>query len=216
MPAVRGPSFANPLKYIDELSKKGPDYGWGVRLPAAAGGKVERKQFLTRDHGSYEEALRVALAWRDERAKAFPFPLYARVTQFLDGSYRAFSRTKRAGGKWSLRAQFVEFDPKLGRDRTVNIYRLVPKPEDYPRVHAELEALIRPRIIREAERVAALAADHGLAKRSPIPPSLDRLAAQVGAVMEGFDGKSVESLQEVLLEALNELSQLRTHNPTSL
>jgi len=215
MTAARRAALANPLKYIDDLQSKGPGYGWGVRLPAAPGGKVERKQFLTRDHGSYREALRLALEWRDEKCKSMPFPLHARVTQYLDGTHRALSHTKRSGGKWSIRAQFVEFDPERGGDRTVNIYRLVARPEDYPIVHAELDALIRPRIVREAERVAALAADQDVAAAwcSPVPPVLRPLAAKVEALLDGFDGRSVESLQDALLKALDELAEFRARLP---
>lgn len=222
--------LANPLKFIDDLKNKGVGYGWNVRLPASPG-KLLNRRFLTRDHGSYEEALRAALAYRDEMCKSLPFPLHARVSQYLDGTHKAIQAC-RAAGKLKVRAQWVEFDPVLGADRTRNLYRIVPKPEDYEAVYAEVEALAKPRIIREAERVAALAAAaggsgreieapvpaaligavarwHGRDTGTPIPVELNEVVARRKDLFPGFEGGSLDALQATLIAALDELTGRR-------
>lgn len=226
---------ANPLKFIDDLKNKGVGYGWNVRLPASPG-KVLNRQFLTRDHGSHEEALRCALAYRDEMCQSLPFPLHARVSQYLDGTHKAI-QAYRATGKLKVRAQWVEFDPSAGADRTRNLYRIVPKPEDYAAVYAKVDALARPRIIREAERVAALAAAEFIPGRernasaptaalvnvmtrwqgrepvTPIPAELNEVVARCKVMFDGFEGGSLEELALLLNQVLVELPVRRVSGP---
>lgn len=202
--------LGNPLKFIDDLKNKGVGYGWNVRLPVSPG-KLLNRQFLTRDHGSHQEALRAALAYRDEMCKSLPFPLHARVSQYLDGTHKAI-QAYRATGKLKVRAQWVEFDPAVGADRTRNLYRIVPNPEAYDAVYAEVEALAKPRIIREAERVAALVAAAGGSGRdtgTPIPDELGDVVARCKDLFPEFEASSLDDLQATLITALDELAGRR-------
>lgn len=200
---------ANPLKFIDDLKKKGEGYGWAVRIPAAPGGQVLRKQFLTRDHGSHREALQSALRWRDETCKALPFPIHARVSQYLDGSHKAIQRCNAEGKPLRLRAQWVEFDAARGKDRTVNVYRMVKRPEDFDSVYAELDRIARPRIMQEAERVARIAYSAGAQPCTPVPAALNGIADKCRGLFPAYQGGSLEDLAQVIEQALAELAASR-------
>jgi hypothetical protein len=195
---------------------------------------------LTKDHGSHGEALRCALAYRDEMCKSLPFPLHARVSQYLDGTHRAIQRYQLDGGPLKVRAQWVEFDESTGADRTRNIFRVVKKPGDYASVYAAVEAEVRPRIVREALRVAGLAALageahcgtdvsapaqalvdavgrwHGREVVQPIPAELDNVVARCKGLFDGFQGATLNDLGSTLLEALDELETLRRRAPAAL
>ena len=211
LPAPRRAPLANPLKFIDELRSKGDGYGWVVRLPVAPG-KELRQQFLSRDYGGHREALQQALQWRDETCRAMPFPIHARVGQYLDGTHKAIQHRQVAGKPLTLRAQWVEFDADLGRNRVVDINRVVRRPEDYDAVYAELDAIARPRIVREAERIAKLVELEQLQAAfdgTPVPEVLVPVVARCQAMFTSFQGQSLEQLRDVLMVALEELAELR-------
>jgi len=212
---------ANPLKFIDDLKTKGESYGWAVRIPAAPGGEVLRKQFLTRDYGAHSEALARAVEWRDEMCKRLPLPLHARVSQYLDGThkaiqphYRTDKRYPEKGKRLTVRAQWVEFDAEAGEDRIRNVYRNVPRPEDFDAVYAEVAAIALPRIVQEAERIAKLAGPAIPPQGTPVPTAMAQVLARCSELFPGGSIGSMEELAKLLERALTELATRRASGRT--
>lgn len=212
---------ANPLKFIDDLKNKGEGYGWAVRIPAAPGGEVLRKQFLSRDHGSHAEALARAVEWRDEMCKRLPLPLHARVSQYLDGTHKAIQPHYRTDKRYpdrakrlTIRAQWVEFDSEAGEDRVRNVYRNVPRPEDFDAVYAEVAAIALPRIVLEAERIAKLAGPAIPPQGTPVTTAMAQVLARCTELFPGYSSGSIEELAKVLERALSELAARRASDAT--